>query len=552
MSRCYRSGIFAFMTLFVVGWSFVDVEARPFRPGLLPNGNVNSCANCHVNPGGGGRRNAFGQAVESRVSPNGQEAFWGPALAALDSDGDGVSNGQELGDPDGDGTTDPSIQVTLPGDPTSFAQVTQPPAGGGQQPPAGGGDTGGQEPTVELPTLEPGQIQVLIGDAELAEGAKNDPIDPGMHTLRIRFGSELVMAEIVDGGGQGGPGGPGGEGGQGTLGQTAQQIGGQVGPGGGQGGRRGPLGRIENFEIVFRPAAVRVRVPGSVTVSDDLKEITIMMDVVENETFQIVMGEYPGQTDESVGLFYYGGTVALMDGGVTGTITLPEGVDIAQVEGSLQLLPANAEELVLAGEARGVGGTSLRLARIADDGTYSFAFVSDGDYLITAAGTVEDPDDAEDAPTLRLMGIYDADGDGNFDPVSVSGGVVTEGIDLSVRGAGQAVTPLVVSFSRGGEVMEEDVANSPLEAGPQTLELVFSNPLNIRVSLEEGIDIRNTDFAAFPFSILSNVPSTDVVVSDDRTRLSAPLELAENATYQFIIGPDVPFEDLQVYYVGST
>ena len=36
------------------------------------------------------------------------DALWGPELAALDSDGDGATNGQELGDPDG---------TWLPGDP---------------------------------------------------------------------------------------------------------------------------------------------------------------------------------------------------------------------------------------------------------------------------------------------------------------------------------------------------------------------------------------------------------------------------------------------------
>ncbi|MCZ6632882.1 MAG: putative Ig domain-containing protein [bacterium] len=100
-----------------------NADARPFRPGLLPNGNVNSCANCHVDPDGGGPRNAFGQAVESRVSPNGLEAFWGPALAALDSDGDGFTNGQELGDPNGTGTATLGAQVTNPGDRNSVPQI---------------------------------------------------------------------------------------------------------------------------------------------------------------------------------------------------------------------------------------------------------------------------------------------------------------------------------------------------------------------------------------------------------------------------------------------
>lgn len=75
--------------------------SRDFRVSKIPNGMKFQCANCHVNPGGGGARNAFGQAVEARVTFNGQENFWDAQLAALDSDGDGKSNGRELGDPNG-------------------------------------------------------------------------------------------------------------------------------------------------------------------------------------------------------------------------------------------------------------------------------------------------------------------------------------------------------------------------------------------------------------------------------------------------------------------
>ncbi len=36
------------------------VQAKSFRVSQIPNGSVNSCSNCHINPGGGGARNAFG------------------------------------------------------------------------------------------------------------------------------------------------------------------------------------------------------------------------------------------------------------------------------------------------------------------------------------------------------------------------------------------------------------------------------------------------------------------------------------------------------------
>ncbi len=93
-----------------------SVDARNFRVSMMPNGSVNRCANCHVNPGGGGARNAFGLQVEALVTPGGREEFWSAALAAMDADGDGAPNGLELGDPDGDGTPIAGRAVTHPSD----------------------------------------------------------------------------------------------------------------------------------------------------------------------------------------------------------------------------------------------------------------------------------------------------------------------------------------------------------------------------------------------------------------------------------------------------
>src|SRR5262245_56289591 len=77
------------------------VRARPCRVELIPNGAVAGCLNCHLSIFGAGR-NSFGKAVEPLVGVGDcLTAFWGPALAALDSDGDGRTNGEELGDPAG-------------------------------------------------------------------------------------------------------------------------------------------------------------------------------------------------------------------------------------------------------------------------------------------------------------------------------------------------------------------------------------------------------------------------------------------------------------------
>jgi hypothetical protein len=98
--------------------------SRDFRVQKIPNGNIFSCANCHVSQFGGGARNAFGSAVGSRVTPGGNQDFWNEQFALLDSDGDGFSNGQELQDPNGTwrpGQANPgsSSLVTNPGDPTA-------------------------------------------------------------------------------------------------------------------------------------------------------------------------------------------------------------------------------------------------------------------------------------------------------------------------------------------------------------------------------------------------------------------------------------------------
>lgn len=111
----------------VLGLSRSDIEAIDARVNLIPNGAINGCANCHVNPAGGGDRNVFGQAVEGLVSAGSASPFWGPALAGADADNDGASNGLELQDPTGawrPGQPNPgtAAQVTRPGDASSRPQ----------------------------------------------------------------------------------------------------------------------------------------------------------------------------------------------------------------------------------------------------------------------------------------------------------------------------------------------------------------------------------------------------------------------------------------------
>lgn len=83
--------------------------------GLVPNGSSFSCSTCHV-ASGPPNRNPFG----TDFANNGH--VWNAALAQLDSDKDGYTNGEELGDPNGTWTThnqNPPGPVYNPGDPGS-------------------------------------------------------------------------------------------------------------------------------------------------------------------------------------------------------------------------------------------------------------------------------------------------------------------------------------------------------------------------------------------------------------------------------------------------
>ncbi len=97
-----------------------DLSARPCRPTLVPNGGVFNCTTCHLSQFGGGPRNPFGEAVLALVDRGSCDPFWTPALAQEDADGDGLTNGVELLDPEGtwtDDQPDPGIadDVTNPG-----------------------------------------------------------------------------------------------------------------------------------------------------------------------------------------------------------------------------------------------------------------------------------------------------------------------------------------------------------------------------------------------------------------------------------------------------
>ena len=109
------------VVLFVGGVVVDEAAARSKRVRQVPNGSATSCNTCHT-AGGGSPLNPFGLEIATNfltaAGPAG-DVVWGAELAALDSDGDGASNGAELGDPDGTwvaGDANPESEVFHPGD----------------------------------------------------------------------------------------------------------------------------------------------------------------------------------------------------------------------------------------------------------------------------------------------------------------------------------------------------------------------------------------------------------------------------------------------------
>jgi hypothetical protein len=90
-----------FSVLFILVFS--DADARNYRVAQVPNGTKFSCNTCHTN-GGGTTPNDFGKLIQRTFLTQEGSQFnveWGPLLASLDADNDGVSNGRELQDPYG-------------------------------------------------------------------------------------------------------------------------------------------------------------------------------------------------------------------------------------------------------------------------------------------------------------------------------------------------------------------------------------------------------------------------------------------------------------------
>jgi hypothetical protein len=108
----------------------LPAEARPFRVNDIPNGSKYGCLNCHTDTKATANTD-FGSDARKFLIVSGaistQHVDWTP-LCPLDSDGDGWTNGQELGDPDcmwKSGDPDPTGKaLSNPGNPDSYLPPT--------------------------------------------------------------------------------------------------------------------------------------------------------------------------------------------------------------------------------------------------------------------------------------------------------------------------------------------------------------------------------------------------------------------------------------------
>lgn len=130
-----RRGLLLLLVHGILFFLHLEAIGKANRVFQMPNGNRidgRGCINCHTGSSpsvGNAPLNPFGEQVWGIVGNADFATFWSPSLAALDADGDGFSNGAELGDANGDLIVERITNLTNPGDTSSNS-------GPGNDPPA--------------------------------------------------------------------------------------------------------------------------------------------------------------------------------------------------------------------------------------------------------------------------------------------------------------------------------------------------------------------------------------------------------------------------------
>ncbi|KAL4160977.1 hypothetical protein PRNP1_001534 [Phytophthora ramorum] len=170
--------------LCVLSLPLLQARARPSFVSRIPNGNrvTGVVALGHVNSVGGGATNAFGQAFEDAGTA------WTKDLCEADTDGDGATNGEELGDPcctwtastgfDGSSTS-PAVQIpTHPGIANSFTADQLAAVTCGGEADVGSMDSSRAASSTSSSASQSSTSPNLIGSSSSSSGSFDDVVAP--------------------------------------------------------------------------------------------------------------------------------------------------------------------------------------------------------------------------------------------------------------------------------------------------------------------------------------------------------------------------------------
>lgn len=163
----------------------------------VPDVSVMGCDMCHNSPNGADARNIFGETVE--LHQDGINVDW-PSVCAIDSDGDGFTNGQELADPNCEwvaNSAQPAGDVFDPRDPMSHPESNDPPLSG-TEPEVGGMPMAGEMP---MPMPMAGEMPMPMAGVTSMPVVEDDALDSteetGCEASGIRTTSALSLLILI-------------------------------------------------------------------------------------------------------------------------------------------------------------------------------------------------------------------------------------------------------------------------------------------------------------------------------------------------------------------